>query len=38
LQKNGLVSVGKIEDCEKIEPYEFYKVIRPKATFLWLIL
>lgn len=38
LQKNGAVTIGKMADVEKIEPYEFYKAIRGKVDFIWLIL
>lgn len=38
LQKNGAVTIGKMKDVEKIEPYEFYKAIREKVAFIWIIL
>lgn len=36
--KNWLVASGKIKDVERIEPYELYKLLRPKLDFIWLII
>jgi hypothetical protein len=38
LQKNWAVTIGKMQDIQKIEPYEFYKAIREKVDFIWLII